>query len=254
MDFFTNLNSSSSSSLPHFFTMFLTIYITAHLIVFRNWSPKIRPESASCLISLAHGTPAVFLAAHAIYSNPNPKNFASLNTPSQNSVLEYSIAYFLMDLSHFLIYNPTDFLFIGHHLATLFVFATCRFFVLRGAYEVLILLVLAEVTSLFQNVWTLAGARKGDSEIARKVFDKMCVPFYVLYSVVRGFFAPVFVYKMVGFYSSGVADSVVPRWLWVSWICVVVMAISVSILWMINNWVVLYRERMIKTHTEKKIS
>nr|XP_043608570.1 TLC domain-containing protein At5g14285-like [Erigeron canadensis] len=246
---------NNTLTLPSFLTMFLTIYTQAHFIVFRNWSPKLRPEAASCLISLAHGTPAVFLATQAIISaSPNEQQtFASRNTPFQNTVLEYSIAYFVTDLLHLLAYSPKDFLFISHHLATLFVFISCRFFVLHGAYPVLCLLIIAEVTSLFQNLWTLANARRDDSKVACKVFELICVPFYVFYSVVRGLVAPVFVYKMIVFYSSGVADDVVPKRVWVSWMFVVVSAISVSILWISNNWVVLYRERMGKIEKEKKI-
>ncbi|KAD7478704.1 hypothetical protein E3N88_01840 [Mikania micrantha] len=232
--------------------MFFTIYLIAHFIVFRNWSPKLRPEAASCLISLAHGTPAAILAGIAIFAD-HTHGFASINTHFQNIVLEYSIAYFLMDLCHYLTFYPKDYLFIGHHLATLFVFVTCRYLAVHGAYAILILLVLAEITSLFQNIWTLACARRSDSEIAAQVFDLLSPPFYAFYSVVRGFVAPLFVYKMIVFYSSGAADNVVPRWLWVSWICVVVIAISVSVLWVSSNWVQLYRERMFKVEKEKKV-
>ncbi|KAA8548200.1 hypothetical protein F0562_004539 [Nyssa sinensis] len=159
---------SSVPALPLFFTMFLLIYLIAQFVVFRNWSPKLRPEASSCLISLAHGTPAVFLASRAIYSDPN-RGFASINTDNQSLVLDYSIAYFLMDLCHYLIFYPKDILFIGHHLATLFVFVTCQYLVYHGAYAILILLVLAEVTSFCQNTWTLASARRADLPIAAKV-------------------------------------------------------------------------------------
>ncbi|KAI3784653.1 hypothetical protein L1987_43756 [Smallanthus sonchifolius] len=238
--------------LPLFFSMFFAIYFTAHFIVFRNWSSKLRPEAASCLISLAHGTPAVLLACQAIISDTT-HGFASTNTDFQNSVLEYSIAYFLMDLCHYLIFNPSDVLFIGHHLATLFVFVTCRYLVVHGAYGILILLILAEVTSFFQNVWTLARALRAESKVAAQVFDVLSPPFYALYSVVRGLFGPLFVYKMVGFYLTGAADDVIPRWVWLSWICVVVAAISVSILWILVRWIELYRERIAVIEKERKI-
>ena len=45
------------------------------------------------------------------------------------------------------------------------------------------------------------------------------------------------------FYLSGVADDVIPRWVWVSWIVVVVIAICVSVLWILNLWTDLFRER-----------
>ncbi|KAL8231631.1 hypothetical protein R6Q57_001409 [Mikania cordata] len=238
--------------LPLFFSMFFAIYLTAHFIFFRNWSPKIRPQAASCLISLAHGTPAVILACRAIISD-DTHGFASPNTDFQNSVLEYSIAYFLMDLCHYLIFNPSDVLFIGHHLATLFVFLTCRYVVFHGSYGILILLILAEITSFFQNIWTLASALSANSKVAAQVFDVLSPPFYAVYSIVRGLFGPIFVYKMVEFFLSGAADDVIPSWVWISWILIVVAAISVSILWISNRWFQLYRERIAVIEKEKKI-
>jgi hypothetical protein len=228
--------------LPFLFSFFFIVYLIAYFIVFRNWSPKIRPEASSCLISLAHGTPAVFLSTYAILADSS-SGFASVNTRLQNSVLEFSVAYFLMDLLHYIIFFPSDVLFIGHHLATLFVFLTCRYVASHGAFAVLTLLILAEVTSLCQNLWTLANARRRDVEFAAKVYDFLSPPFYVLYSIVRGFVGPYFVYRMGAFYISGAAEGLIPRWVWVSWIVVVMSAISVSILWISNLWVELYRDR-----------
>lgn len=239
----------SLPDLPILFSFFLTIYLAAHFLVFRNWSPEIRPEAASCLISIFHGTPAVFLATHALFTDPN-RGFSSLNTKTEASVLDYSISYFLMDLIHYLIFSPSDILFIGHHLATLFVFVTCRYLVTRGAYAVLMLLILAEVTSACQNAWTLANARRIDVEFAAKVYDFLSLPFYAFYSVVRGILGPYFVYQMGAFFISGVDGGIIPKWIWVSWLFVVVIAISVSILWVTNLWVQLYRERSAKL--EKK--
>ena len=238
------------SALLLFFSMFLGVYLVGYFIVFSNWSPKIRPEAASCLISLAHGTPVVFLASYAILADPN-RGFAACNTGFQKMVLEYSIAYFIMDLLHYIIFFPSDVLFIGHHLATLFVIATCRYVVSHGSFAVLSLLVLAEVTSACQNTWTLASARRSDVEFAAKVFDFLSPPFYVLYSLVRGFIGPYFVYKMVVFYMGGSVDGLIPRWLWISWVGVVLTAIVVSIMWISNLWVELYRYRRRKL--EKKV-
>lgn len=239
-----------SSPLPLFFTGYFFLYLIAYFILFRTWARKLRPEASSCAISLAHGTPAVFLACRAILSDP-ARDFHSQNTPLQSLVLDYSIAYFLMDLVHYLIFYPSDVLFIGHHLATLFVFLTCRYVVYHGAFAILVLLILAEVTSFCQNVWTLASARRSDVKFAAKVYDLLSPPFYALYSVVRGFLGPYFVYRMLVFYLSGAADSVIPKWVWISWVFVVFMAILVSIFWISNRWIELYRERMKKV--EKKV-
>lgn len=233
---------SSIPNLFSFFTFFLIIYLVAYFIIFRSWKPKLRPEASSCAISLLHGTPAVFFAVTSLLADPD-RDFHSPNTPLQNLVLDYSISYFLMDLTHYLIFYPSDVLFIGHHLATLFVFVTCRYVVYHGAYAILVLLILAEVTSFIQNTWTLANARKSDVEFAAKVYALLSPPFYVLYSLVRGIAGPYFVYRMFTYYFSGAANNVIPRWIWISWVFVVVTAISVSILWISNLWVELYRER-----------
>uniref|UniRef100_A0A7N0UWW9 TLC domain-containing protein n=1 Tax=Kalanchoe fedtschenkoi TaxID=63787 RepID=A0A7N0UWW9_KALFE len=235
----------SVPDLALFFYFFLFMYLTAQLIVFRTWTPKLRRVASSCFISLSHGTPAVLLSAHALLTDPD-RGFASRNTAAQNRVLDYSIAYFLMDLVHYLIFNPGDVLFIGHHLATLFVFATCRYVVYHGAYAVLVLLILAEVTSLCQNVWTLAVALKAESAKAAKVYEFLSPPFYAFYSIVRGFAGPWFVYEMARFYAAGVSENVLPRWIWVSWLVVVVSAISVSILWIVNLWLEFFRDRSTK--------
>lgn len=229
-------------SLPTFFIFFLAIYLLAYLKVFKNWDPILRPEASSCLISYAHGTPAAVLASLAIFTHPQ-RGFAAQNTDFQNLVLDYSSAYFLTDLCHYLYFNPSDVLFIGHHLATLFVFLTCRYIVYHGAFAILGLLVLAEVTSFCQNTWTLASVRRKDVVFAARLYDAMSPMFYAFYSIVRGFVGPAFVYRMGVFYLSGKADHVIPRWISVSWIVVVVGAISVSILWIANLWIDLYREK-----------
>ncbi|GAB4847942.1 hypothetical protein Ancab_027002 [Ancistrocladus abbreviatus] len=234
----------SSKAIPDvlaFFPIFLVVYLIAYFHVFKNWNSKSRPEASSCLISLFHSTPALVMASLSLFSDKH-RGFASANTPFQNMVLDYSIAYFVMDLIHYLIFYPDDVLFIGHHLATLFVFLTCRYLVVHGAFAILVLLIAAEVTSVFQNLWTLANARRSDVEFAAKVYAFLSPPFYTLYTIVRGFFGPYFVYRMGVFYLSGAADSAIPRWVWASWMVVVVVAISVSILWISNLWIELFQE------------
>ncbi|GAV90434.1 adh_short domain-containing protein, partial [Cephalotus follicularis] len=189
-----------------------------------------------------HGTPAVLMAAYAIVNTQSPQTFASPNTKSQNMVLEFSIAYFLMDLLHYIVFIPNDILFILHHLATIYVFVTCRYTVGHGALAILQLLILAEVTSACQNMWSLARFRKADVLAAAKLYEHLSAPFYAFYSVVRGFLGPLVVYKMGVFYLSGGADNLIPMWAWVSWMVVIVSAILVSILWVSNNWLNWHRE------------
>ena len=88
----------------------------------------------------------------------------------------------------------------------------------------------------------------------RFLYELLSPPFYAFYYVVKGFIGPLFLYKM-GVFLSGAGDHVIPRWIWVSWIIVVLSAILVSILWISNLWVELYRERKTKLQeSEKKIS
>ncbi|XP_057982768.1 TLC domain-containing protein At5g14285-like [Malania oleifera] len=235
----------SVSTLPVFLTMFILIYLIGYFIVFRHWSPKQRPEASSCFISLFHGTPAVFLAAYAILSDGR-RGFASPNTETQNRVIDYSVAYFLTDLLHYFVFFPSDVLFIGHHLATLFAFLTCKYVAAHGAFAICVLLAMAEVTSFCQNMWTLAGVRKGDDLLAKKVYDFLSPPFYTFYSIVRGFAAPFFAYKMGASYISGIVDGVIPKWVWISWMFLVVTFIPVSLLWVSNLWVLLYKERKLE--------
>ncbi|CAN6449202.1 unnamed protein product [Victoria cruziana] len=227
------------------FLGFLPLYAFSYGVIFRRRSNLAdRAESASCVISLAHGTPVAVMAARALFLHrePLPGSFAAANTPLQNAVLDFSLAYFSTDLLHYLLFFPDDVLFIAHHLATGFVLATCRYLVGRGACAILGLLLLAEVTSFCQNVWTLARARRGESAFARKLCDLLSPPFYAYYSVVRGIVAPIFTYQMGAFYLSGKADGAIPRWLCWSWMIVVVTAIAVSILWISNLWMELYQK------------
>lgn len=105
------------------------------------------------------------------------------------------------------------------------------------------LLVLAEVTSACQNVWTLAGLKKSELAFAANVYRFLSPPFYGLYTLMRAVLGPWFFFKMSSFYLSGKASGLIPTWVAVSWIVVVGGAIAVSILWIWNRWMELYREK-----------
>ncbi|ERN20356.1 hypothetical protein AMTRI_Chr06g177840 [Amborella trichopoda] len=248
---------------------FLLVYLSAYFVVFRRHRPEFRKEAASCFISLAHGTPVAAMAIFSLSSEPqfakaalslstNPKNFpesfpfAGPNTPFQAAILDYSIAYFLVDILHYLIFFPSDVLFIGHHVATIFVLATCRYLTGYGAPGILSLLILAELTSACQNTWTLARLQRAHSKMAAKVYDSLTPAFYFVYTLVRGFMGPYFMYKMGVFYFTGGGDGVIPRWVSLSWVVVVVTAISVSALWISNLWVEFYLEKLAKVKEVKK--
>ncbi|KAL8061668.1 hypothetical protein ABFX02_02G100700 [Erythranthe guttata] len=246
---------NSSQLLTTFILWFIFIYIIGYFIIFKNWNHKYRSEASSCLMSLSHGTPVLVLSISSTLFLETSKHsniiqlldLASPNTPFHNLVLEYSIAYFLTDLLHYTVLVPSDALIVVHHLATLYVLITCRYLFDHGAVAILGVLVLAEVTSFCQNTWSLARYRKADSANAAGLFELLSPWFYGYYSVVRGVFGPVYVYKM-GLFFTDVCNGgvIIPRWGWISWIVVIVVGIGVSILWVLHLWIDLFRQRFKK--------
>ncbi|XP_022735267.1 TLC domain-containing protein At5g14285-like [Durio zibethinus] len=224
-----------SLSLPIFFFLFAFFYLCAYFSLFHDWGPKHRAAASSCFIYFVHGSPAALMARMALKNTQSP-TFASPNSVFDNIVLDYSISYFLMDLLHYLVFFPNDILFILHHLATLYVFFTCRYMVHHGAYALLVLLVLAEVTRFCQNIWLLAGLLGGDVRLAANLYKLLSPLFYVSYSIGRGIVAPFFVHKMGVFYLSGMAKNLIPGWAWASWMVVIVTAILASIVWIFDHW------------------
>lgn len=221
------------------FGMFLIVYALGYLKLFRHWKPNDRAGASSCCTSLAHGTPAAFLAAYCMLKSPLEP--ARQNTPLENAVMEFSIAYFLVDSMHYLIFFPDDFVFIAHHLATFCVMASCRYYVGYGGLTVMSLLFLAEITSGCQNAWTLARIARLESSRIELIYKILSPLFYSFYTVVRGFVAPILIYYLAQFYIHGKADDVIPRWLAYCWIAIVVMAIFGSMAWILNLWIELFR-------------
>ncbi|CAN8266255.1 unnamed protein product [Cochlearia groenlandica] len=234
--------------LPLFFSIFVFLYLIGYLFIFRRWSTESRPLASSCLISLFHGVSAVVLSTRALISDPN-RGFSSPNTQSQNSVLDFSSAYFLADLLHLAAFpSPAggDALFAAHHAAVLFNFLTCRYLVAHGACGLLALLIVAEATSACQNSWTLAEARGTNAPLAVRLHRFVTLPFYASYSVCRCVIAPLLIVKMTWYYVTGGAADVIPKWVWVSWTVVIVIAVTVSNLWIWNLWVLFFEDRYSK--------
>ena len=158
-------------------------------------------------------------------------NLDSQNTSFQNALMEFSSAYFIVDLLHYAIYVPDQVLFILHHIATTTYMFSCRFYTHHGAISVMFLLGLAESTSLIQNIWTI-------SLIYRYLkFHRFLNIFFIpVYTVARGVLGPLLTWKLCAFYLFGGADHVIPRWLVSYWMFTVVFAIAGSILWVSTLW------------------
>ena len=163
------------------------------------------------------------------------------NTPLENAVVEFIIAYFLVDSMHYLVFFPDDFVFIAHHLATFFVMESCRYYVGHRGLTAMSLLFLAEITSAYQNAQTLAKITKLESSQVAVIYKILSPLFYSFYTLIRGVVAPILIYHLAQFYIDGKADDVIPRWLACCWIAIVVMAIFGSMAWILNLWIELFR-------------
>jgi len=87
-------------------------------------------------------------------------------------------AYMIIDFSMFLLpFTPNDFLFVGHHLMTIG-YMMSSLYINRGGLSCLILMVLGESTSLFQNSWLISRELRRESKvcISGYLFDShLCI-------------------------------------------------------------------------------
>lgn len=75
-------------------------------------------------------------------------------------------AYMAVDFFMFLIpFTPGDYLFVGHHMMT-FGYMVSSLLINRGGLSCLILMVLGESTSLFQNSWLISQTLKRQSNVS----------------------------------------------------------------------------------------
>lgn len=55
--------------------------------------------------------------------------------------------------------------------------------------------------------------------------------------------APAYVCDLVMYYSMEDVEDSIPKWAWVSWAVIMGSGILVSLLWVLNNWKVWYRDQ-----------
>lgn len=215
--------------------LFTAVYFLGYFFVFHKlWKGRARYDAASCGISLTHGTVVAALACSEIFSQKWILD--APNTPFQNKIMEYSMAYFVVDLLNYLITAPDDYLFIGHHVATLTYMISCRYFIGHGAMSVMCLIAGGEVTSPVQNIWTLSRMAQDTSPTAKKIYKNLSPFFTVFFTIVRGGFGPYLTWSMGKFYLGGYADKIMPRWLAYCWMFKVAFAIFGSMVWVYKLW------------------
>eukprot|EP00245_Coleochaete_scutata_P010119 TRINITY_DN3495_c0_g1_i1.p1 TRINITY_DN3495_c0_g1~~TRINITY_DN3495_c0_g1_i1.p1 ORF type:complete len:251 (-),score=21.89 TRINITY_DN3495_c0_g1_i1:1209-1961(-) len=213
--------------------MFVLVYTFSYFTIFRSWKGKNRFEAASCMISLLHSTTTATLSSRDFFELP--WKLGATNTVYQNTTLDFSTAYFAVDMLHFLLFVPNDYLFMAHHIATSTYMLTCRHYN-HGAMSVMTLLFLGEVTSPLQNIWTLARMAKDESPFARTLYIWLSPFFTVFFTLIRGCLGPYILYELGSFYLTGGADGVIPRPLAWAWMLKVTIAVSGSGLWVYKLW------------------
>ncbi|MCO5575834.1 hypothetical protein L7F22_029639 [Adiantum nelumboides] len=249
METFSLLRSSwlLSSSL-----VFAGIYILGYCIIFARRWPRGAPErykAASCCMSIVHG-PSTSLAA-TLYmirlfymerqhpsAYPHDRNswlnshLGASNTPFEEAIMEFSIAYFLIDLLHYVLFVPNQPLFIIHHIFTTSYMLSCRFYTRHGGFSTIVLFAVAECTSWLQNLWTIASLTKSTA-----LFNKLNIPFLTMFTIFRGIVTPWATWQLCQYYLFSLqALAVVPNWLALYWMCSVFMGIVGSLYWVAAHW------------------
>uniref|UniRef100_A0A0D6QVR7 TLC domain-containing protein n=1 Tax=Araucaria cunninghamii TaxID=56994 RepID=A0A0D6QVR7_ARACU len=214
--------------------LFAALYAFGYFVVFRKWKGKNRFEAASCGISLVHGTITCLASVYDMLHSP--WKLDAPNTLLENQIMEFSTAYFVVDLLHYLLVNPSDYLFIFHHFATSFYMLTCMYYTGHGGLSAISLIAAGEATSPLQNVWTVSRMARAESELANRVYTSLSPFFTVYFTFMRCIVGPYVTWNLASFYIAGKADAVIPRWLAYTWMITVFMAIFGSIIWVYKLW------------------
>lgn len=215
-------------------SLFVAIYATAYFSLFPRWRGKARFEAASCSMSMVHGAVAATLATFDLLRVP--WKLDAPNNHLEDGLMDISIAYFAVDLLHYLLFVPEDYKFILHHLATSIYMLTCKYYAKHGAVSVMALMAVGEITTPLQSVWTIARLGRDISPHAKEVYEGASLPFTVFFTCTRGIVGPYLTWKLCEFYLSNEARHVIPLWLAASWMVMVVIGMAGSMMWMRSLW------------------
>ncbi|DBA88031.1 TPA: hypothetical protein ACH3X1_005013 [Trebouxia sp. C0004] len=119
-----------------------------------------------------------------------PFSLDAQNNNSANFIMQFSAAYMVVDFFLFLLpFTPDDFLFVGHHLMTTG-YMMSSLFIGRGGLSCLVLMVLGESTSLFQNSWLISRELRQESRAAMSCFNNLSPIYTYVFLLVRSMVAP----------------------------------------------------------------
>ncbi|KAJ7518775.1 hypothetical protein O6H91_20G008200 [Diphasiastrum complanatum] len=238
-DHFKPTDFWNSSVLFWSIGLFVMLYALGFFMIFRKWKGRDRFEAASCGLSLVHGIVCTVLATYDVVCTE--WKLDAPNTLLENKIMEFSIAYFIVDFLHYLYAAPDDYLFILHHIATSTYMFSCRYYTCHGAKSATSLIAVGEITSPLQNIWTLARMARNESPFARQIYLSLSPPFTFIFTFFRVFVGPYMLWELGKFYLTGKADAVIPTWLAYSWILKSALAVCGSMIWVYKLWVGLYR-------------
>ncbi|KAH7414874.1 hypothetical protein KP509_14G015100, partial [Ceratopteris richardii] len=222
--------------LPWSCVFFTGLYLLGYWVVFaRRWPRGAvdRFKAASCCMSIVHGTSTSMAAAiYMMHLKHTKSRLGAANTRFEEAIMEYSTAYFLVDLVHYLLFVPNQPLFVLHHVFTSSYMLSCCFYTGHGAFSTIVLFVVGESTSFLQNVWTISLITH-----SAKLFNLLNVPFLIIFSIFRGVLTPWATWQLcLYFLFSREASAVVPFPLALYWMWSVFMGISGSLYWVSTHW------------------
>jgi len=230
---------SGSHVFPYSLLFFAVLYAFGYFFLFKKWKGTNRFEASSCLNSFVHGMVAIIFCSYDVMTNP--WKLDAPNTGLENKLMEFSLAYFAIDLIYYILINPSDYLFILHHIATSTYMSSCRYYTGHGGLSAISLMGTGEATSPFQNVWTLARMARVESPLANRIYTGLSPIFTVYFTIMRCIVAPYLAWLLGSFYFPGKADKVIPRGIAYFWMFTVVLAIVGSGIWVYKLWIGLIR-------------
>ncbi|OPL10227.1 MAG: hypothetical protein AVO34_11640 [Firmicutes bacterium ML8_F2] len=124
-----------------------------------------------------------------------PLNLDDTNTPIQALQLNFSLAYLLVDILYYALFDSGDWFFMAHHLLSiLYLGASLHLGV--GGISAIFVFFMGEITSPLFNVFSVAKTLKQDHVFASKVLNLVSPVFTFSFVLVRSVISPV----LIGFF------------------------------------------------------